>query len=242
MEYLKANILLSGYSPLRLIMSEVANPYVASLVIGLTNGLFFCTSTCLPYVAGYIAGVNADFRKGVGLTMVFNTGRVAAYALIGTTVGLFKLLIDGSFLSSFQMYSAYAFGAVSIGVGITLLVRNKQPPCKCPAQGALELDRKGRWNLFDIRAFTLGLSRGFILCVPLLTILAYSVTFASPVDSFVLAVLFGIGTSLSPIVLLGGATGWLLNKAPLFRKWISRLGAVALIVLGLVTLLNAIII
>jgi threonine/homoserine/homoserine lactone efflux protein len=57
-----------------------------------------------------------------------------------------------------------------------------------------------------------------------------------------LAVLFGLGTTLSPILLLGGATGWLLNKAPLFRKWISRLGAVALIVLGVVTLLDAIII
>jgi sulfite exporter TauE/SafE len=72
--------------------------------------------------------------------------------------------------------------------------------------------------------------------------LAYSVTFASPVDSLVLAVLFGVGTSLSPILLLGGATGWLLNKAPLFRKWISRLGAAALIVLGLITLIDTIII
>jgi putative Mn2+ efflux pump MntP len=39
--------------------------------------------------------------------------------------------------------------------------------------------------------------------------------------------------------LLGGATGWLLNKAPLFRKWISIFGAVILIVLGVSTLLMA---
>ena len=224
------------------LLPEIANPHVASLVIGFTNGLFFCTSTCLPYVAGYIAGVNADFRKGVGLTMVFNSGRVVAYALIGAAVGLFKLLIDESFLSSFQTYSAYGFGAVSIAIGATLLLRNKQPSCNCPAQVSSEADPKRFRNQFDVRAFTLGLSRGLILCVPLLTILAYSVTLASPVDSFVLAVLFGLGTSLSPIVLLGGATGWLLNMAPLFRKWISRLGAAALIVLGLVTLVNAIII
>jgi len=223
-------------------LPEIANPYVASLVIGFTNGLFFCTSTCLPYVAGYIAGVNADFRKGVGLTIVFNSGRVVAYALIGAAVGLFKLLIDESFLSSFQKYSAYVFGAISIAIGATLLWRNKQPSCNCPAQVSLEPSPKRFGNQFDVRAFTLGLSRGLILCVPLLTILVYSVTLASPVDSFVLAVLFGLGTSLSPIVLLGGATGWLLNKAPLFRKWISRLGAAALIVLGLVTLVNAIII
>jgi sulfite exporter TauE/SafE len=76
----------------------------------------------------------------------------------------------------------------------------------------------------------------------MLTIIAYSVAFASPFDTFALAVLFGLGTALSPILLLGGATGWLLNKAPLFRKWISRFGAAALITLGLITLLDAIII
>jgi putative Mn2+ efflux pump MntP len=68
----------------------------------------------------------------------------------------------------------------------------------------------------------------------------YSVTFAAPIDNFVLAVLFGLGTALSPILLLGGVTGWLLNKAPLFRKWISIVGAGILIVLGLSTLLSAI--
>jgi len=88
----------------------------------------------------------------------------------------------------------------------------------------------------------LGLSRGFVVCPPLLALLLYSVTFTAPIDSFVLAILFGLGTALSPILLLGGATGWLLNKAPLFRKWISIFGAGLLIVLGLGTLLNAIIV
>jgi len=42
--------------------------------------------------------------------------------------------------------------------------------------------------------------------------------------------------------LRGGVTGWLLNKAPLFRKWISIMGAVILIVLGIATIANAILI
>jgi putative Mn2+ efflux pump MntP len=41
-------------------------------------------------------------------------------------------------------------------------------------------------------------------------------------------------------LLLGGVTGWLLTKAPLFRKWISILGSVLLIVLGLSALISAI--
>ena len=57
----------------------------------------------------------------------------------------------------------------------------------------------------------------------------------------VLAVLFGLGTAISPILLLGGLTGWLLNKAPLFRKWISLAGAAVLIVLGVFTIGSSII-
>ena len=54
-----------------------------------------------------------------------------------------------------------------------------------------------------------------------------------------LAVLFGLGTTISPILVLGGLTGWLLNKAPLLRKWISVAGAGILIVLGISALINS---
>jgi hypothetical protein len=50
-----------------------------------------------------------------------------------------------------------------------------------------------------------------------------------------------LGTALSPILLLGGITGWLLSKAPLFRKWIAIGGAAILIVLGIGTLITAVI-
>jgi len=42
------------------------------------------------------------------------------------------------------------------------------------------------------------------------------------------------------MILLGGVTGWLLNKAPLFRKWISILGGGMLVVLGVITILSTI--
>ena len=65
------------------LLPDIANPYVAALAGGFLYGLFFCTSTCLPFIAGYIAGINAGFRKGVGVTLIFNGGRITAYAIIG---------------------------------------------------------------------------------------------------------------------------------------------------------------
>jgi hypothetical protein len=40
---------------------------------------------------------------------------------------------------------------------------------------------------------------------------------------------------------LGGVTGWLLNKAPLFRKWISLAGGGILILLGIITIASSVI-
>jgi cytochrome c-type biogenesis protein len=226
------------------LLPEISNPYVAALVFGLSYGLVFCTSSCLPYVASYIAGIGAGFKKGIMVTFVYNSGRVMAYALIGGAIGLFKLMMNSEFLSLFQRYSSLAFAIVTIAIGASILLKNKSEPqtCNgCNPQNKADSGLHTTTAKFDLHAFSLGLSRGLIVCPPLLLLLVtYSAAFTTALDSIVLALLFGVGTALSPILLLGGVTGWLLTKAPLFRKWISILGGVLLIVLGLSALISAI--
>lgn len=218
----------------------ILNPYLAAFVSGFFYGTVFCTSACLPYVSSYIAGIGAGFRKGITTTLIFNFGRVAAYALLGAAIGLFRLAISDTYLTSFQQYSSLAFGLVSIILGISILLKTRSKSHNCPAANTPSKPASKVSGHFDFGAFTLGFSRGFVLCLPLLTLLVYSAAFASPVDSVALAVLFGLGTALSPILLLGGITGWLLNKAPLFQKWISIAGAGILIILGISTWISLI--
>ena len=98
----------------------------------------------------------------------------------------------------------------------------------------LLVPKTGRFG-FDFGAFTLGLSRGLIICPPLIALLDLFIAFCqSAWKCMELAVLFGLGTAHLAILLLGGVTGWLLNKAPLFRKWISIAGGTVLIVLGII--------
>jgi cytochrome c-type biogenesis protein len=228
------------------LIPEIPNPYLGAFAVGLLYGLVFCTSSCLPYIASYIAGIGAGFRKGVVVTLIYNSGRVTAYALIGGLIGIlsgaFRLFVNETSISPFQEYSSYALGIVTIVIGISIILKNRSPSCDCNPENSKNLGVKKMGGRFDVRAFSLGLSRGLIVCPPLVMLLLYSVPFAAPIDSLVLAVLFGLGTALSPILLLGGVTGWLLNKAPLFRKWISITGAGILIVLGIGTLINAIIV
>lgn len=227
------------------LIPEISNPYIGAFAGGLLYGLAVCTSACLPVVASYIAGVSAGFWKGLKVTFIFNSGRILAYALIGSAIALFsgliRLSVSDASLSSFQIYSSVAFGIVSIVIGISIIVKARKP-CDCNIQTSKSLVAAGKMGKFrvDFGAFSLGLSRGLIVCPPLIALLVYSLPFSSPLGSVGLAVLFGLGTALSPILLLGGLTGWLLNKAPLFRKWISIGGAAILIVLGATTIVSSI--
>ena len=228
------------------LIPDVPNPYIEAFAVGLLYGLVFCTSTCLPYIASYIAGIGANFRKGVSVTLIFNSGRIAAYALIGALIGIltsaFRFVLSETSISPFQQYSSYAFGIVTIVIGTSILLKSRAASQYCNPDGSGSLGSKKLSGRFDVRAFTLGFSRGLIVCPPLVLLLLYSIPFGAPIDSLAVAVLFGLGTAFSPLLLLGGVTGWLLNKAPLFRKWISIVGAGVLIVLGIVTIANAILI
>jgi sulfite exporter TauE/SafE len=154
------------------------------------------------------------------------------------------LIIPDLTISPFQVYSSIAFGAVTIGIGASLLWKSRKPS-KCTLQNGeatIQPSSTGRFRGFDFGAFSLGLTRGLIICPPLIALLlTYAISFSNPIGSVTLSVLFGLGTTLSPILVLGGVTGWLLNKAPLFRQYISLAGAGILIALGLVTIAGALI-
>lgn len=228
------------------LIPEISNPYVAAFAGGLLYGMAVCTAACLPYIASYIAGVGTGFRRSLTITMTFNGGRIVAYALIGGVVGLFsglfRLAASTSVTSPFQTYSSIGFGILTIVIGGSIILKSRSP-CECNipnSQKTTSPAKAGRFGL-DFKAFTLGLGRGLILCPPLVALLIYAFPFSTPLGCVGLAVLFGLGTALSPMLLLGGVTGWLLNKAPLLRKWISIGGAAVLIILGLVALVNAMI-
>jgi len=144
-------------------------------------------------------------------------------------------------LSEYQNYALVALGVVSTSIGVNMLYKSKKVSCggNCPANAAVVTSSNSLDRRFDPQVFLLGLTRGLIVCPLLAPVLLYSVTTTAAGDSFFLAILFGVGTALSPLLLIGGLTGWLLSKAPLFRKWISVAGGLTLIGLGISAFANA---
>ena len=221
------------------IIEQISNPYLASIVLGLIYGLTFCSTTCLPYIVSYIAGLNAGFREGTTITLMYNSGRILAYAIIGNLVGLFTVFFDDSFLSVYQQIFSMIFGLVILIIGINIFLKRSKTQCRIKA-----IEQKENYNglkkRFDVKAFSMGFTKGLVLCPALLALLLYSIT-QIRVNLTLIAILFGLGTTISPMLFLGGAAGWLFEKAPLFRKWTSTAGAALLILLGSSTLIFAII-
>jgi sulfite exporter TauE/SafE len=222
------------------VLEQISNPYLASLILGLIYGLTFCTTACLPYLVSYIAGIKAGFRKGLIVTTTYNAGRIIAYAIIGSIIGLFTTFFDNTFFNTYKQLTSIVFSFVIVIIGITILFKksciNSCMMNTSKPQGMFKIIKQR----FDVRAFSMGFTRGFILCPALVALLLYAVT-QSQVNLTLIAVLFGLGTALSPMLFLGGAVGWLLEKAPLFRKWTSILGGAFLILLGLSVLILAIV-
>ncbi|HLN89298.1 MAG TPA: sulfite exporter TauE/SafE family protein [Candidatus Binatia bacterium] len=229
------------------LIPTISNPYLGALAGGVIYGLAVCTAACIPYLASYIAGIGAGFRKGVAITLIFNSGRIVAYAIIGCLVGLFsglfRLALVNVSISPIQIYSSIAFSIVTMVIAASIFLKLRKP-FTCPENGTAMVgqDKKSRFGSrfgFDFGAFSLGLSRGLVLCPPLLALLIYSLPFSTPIGSVSLAILFGLGTALSPMLVLGGVTGWLLTKAPLLRRWLAIGGAGILMILGIAEFINA---
>jgi sulfite exporter TauE/SafE len=214
------------------VFDQISNPYLASLVLGLLYGLTACTAACLPYLASYIAGIGAGFREGVIVTTFYNTGRVVAYAVIGTAIGLLTIVISEEVLLSYQQYASVVFGAVIVAIGASILLK-KSSGCNCPPTqqpNATRIIQKIS-KRFDIRSFFMGFTRGLVICPALVSLLLVALT-VPQANLTVIALLFGVGTSISPLLILGGATGWLLTKAPDFKVWLSRIGGALLVLMG----------
>jgi sulfite exporter TauE/SafE len=208
--------------------------YFSSLVLGLLYGLTFCNTACLPYLISYIAGIGAGFRKGVAVASVYNSGRILAYTVLGGVTAALGIVVSEAFFVPYQVPFSIVFGFVIILVGIDI-VRKKTHRENCRLE-----KRSGTsytWRGFDLRALSMGFTRGLMVCPPLVALLLASLALPNT-NSIIVAILFGLGTALSPLAVAAGATGWLLNKAPMFSGWLSKIGGAILLFMGSSVLLS----
>ncbi|MEW6074786.1 MAG: sulfite exporter TauE/SafE family protein [Candidatus Omnitrophota bacterium] len=165
---------------------------------GILLGAGPCLLSCGPILLSYIAGTKKTVPQGLFAYVVFSCTRIVTYFIISAFFFLIGRLLVESALWGMSRYLLMALGSVLLLLGIIVFfdIRGtKNRWCSFLSRHIIERDKKS--------LIALGLFAGLIPCGPFLVILSYigliSSTLASSVAySFV----FGLGTFLSPLILL----------------------------------------
>jgi thiol:disulfide interchange protein DsbD len=208
------------------------NIYIGMLVMGGFYGLTWCNLSCIPLIGPYIFGTQGGFQRGFDATMIFMLSRIVMYTIMGGLSGWFGSVVLEYVDSSWLVGLA---GALVLLIGATVIYRPKTAACK----GKDQVQAPTRHT--RIHMITLGLSTSMVPCLPLSAVLFYAAATGSFATGCLLALMFGIGTSASPLYYIGGATGWLANniraEIPRYRGLLRVLSGIILVVFGIQLLL-----
>lgn len=175
----------------------------SSFILGLSFGWGPCLASCGALLLSYIAGTGKNVSKGIITYLLFSLSRIFVYLVLGLAVFFSGRFIFERFFNLFRLVSIGAgmfvilLGALMIsGKGVNLI------PCSFLHRHILEKDNKS--------IIILGLIMGILPCAPLVTMLTYAGLISrNGFENLLYIFSFGLGTIVSPLVVLAGLTGLL---------------------------------
>ncbi len=210
------------------VLQGFENIYIGMLVMGGFYGLTWCNFSCIPLIGPYIFGTQGGFQRGFDATLIFMLSRIAAYTLLGGLSGWLGSValeyIDSNWLIGLA-------GGLVLLIGATVIYRPKTTTCRRHTD-QVQAPVQRTW----LHMITLGLSTSMVPCLPLSAVLFYAAAAGSFTTGCLLALMFGIGTSASPLYYIGGATGWLSEniraEIPRYTGLLRIISGIILVVFG----------
>jgi sulfite exporter TauE/SafE len=207
----------------------------SALLFGITTGISQCSTFCAPFVSTHIMGTTEDAAEGFNSFIIFSAGRIFMYAMLGLGIDYMGTLFSG--LEKNFKYASVIYAAMLMLIGLLMLVR---PVCSCKKSDY----KKGCFAflsgsfLFNpaTHMFAMGIVLAIIPCPPMGAMLLYSLKISSIISGSIIMVLFGIGTAISPLVIICILAGWFSGKfkteVPQYRMMFQRISGLILILLG----------
>jgi len=216
-------------------MDELIKIFIAGIALGNGPCLFFCIPIILPYIGGCLelgAGSH-NWKRALWLTIIFSISRLFAYSLLGFLSVIFYRFVFG-LLGPKGAYLHLILGILIILIGLFYLLNiNQNLALSNPLCAFLRAKITGK-SKFNMILF--GLLIGFSPCAPLLAILTYiAATAKDSLRGFLGGFSFGLGTIITPLILLGTLAGFIIDKIKKFPRAIliiRVLSAVILIYFG----------
>jgi len=162
---------------------------ITAFLMGIVYGFGPCTMSCAPVLVPIVMSTSKNYKQGLIYTLVFSFGRVLVYILLGMILGAVGRELN-------IVVPDWALGLFFIVLGIALMF-NIQKKCLISKIKITGLQM----------SFVAGIIMGFSPCAPLVAALGLAISSKSILMGGVIALVFGIGTIISPILLIGIASG-----------------------------------
>ncbi|MCK4837400.1 MAG: sulfite exporter TauE/SafE family protein [Desulfobulbaceae bacterium] len=202
---------------------------------------FLGSGHCLGMCGGIVTALSlsGSGQKGGPLFhLLYNSGRLLTYGLIGLLVGWLGSLM--AYTTAFEGVSLWLLVAsdlfiILIGLGtagafrrLNIMQLEFSGPLKTmtAAVGRLRQLPKG------FAALPLGLTFGFLPCGFLYAMAITAAQTAAPLKASLVMIFFGLGTAPA-LFIFGSATQWLSSRA---RGWMLRGAGIMVVLMGLVNL------
>ena len=189
-----------------------------ALVLGVLYGIGPCTLFCAPVIVPLVISFSDGGRDGIKQTLIFSAGRIISYASLGAVSGFI-----GVALEDFVPKEVIALFIIILGILVVL----KRYPKKCSFVKAV----KGKHA-----SLTSGVMLGLSPCYPLIGLLSLAALSNSPLTGFAMGIVFGIGTTITPLIILGFFAGRWAKFSHEFRDMNTLITGAFLVLLGLATM------
>jgi sulfite exporter TauE/SafE len=160
-----------------------------AFVLGVIYGFGPCTLSCAPVLVPIVMSTSKGLKQGILYTLAFSLGRILVYTLLGAVMGAIGSIFSISI-------PHWLIGVFLIMLGIALFF-NLHTKCLVSRVRVTGLHM----------SFVAGVVLGFSPCAPLLGALGLAIASKSALTGGLIAIAFGIGTVLSPILLIGALSG-----------------------------------
>jgi thiol:disulfide interchange protein DsbD len=215
-------------------MSNLIELFTIGITMAFGPCLFFCT----PIVLSYIAGTQESGRKGFQSVLIFSLSRAIIYVLLGSLAGFFGKMLTST-LDKYTL-TIYIIGGTFISLSGILILMGKNlnlPLCKILRKYTTENDIRS--------SIILGIIIGLLPCTPLLGILVYISLISKGLwQGALLGFSFGVGTIISPLIILGilvSALPKIIIKSPKVLEIFKKICGFLLFLFGVQLLVSQII-
>lgn len=203
--------------------------FVSFFLLGLSFGAGPCVAGCGPLLISYLAGTRKNVAKSVAYYLLFSLARVTVYLALGAAVFMAGKFIAEGILAAAAKYIFIAGGIFIIVLGILMVIGKKQGGSFCSFlhRKFLHHDKKS--------VLILGLVTGISPCAPLLAMFSYAALISKNwTEPLFYALAFGVGTTVSPLLLLAVFAGFI---PAVGKGWQGALNRIFAIICGVIIII-----